>query len=296
MLVRTGFALPFIACLVGAFAGPASAQLFGGDDEARRQVAAERKRVDDLASRIGAQGETLRSIDERLAKLDQASRGQQGLLDLLREIEALKGEVAKLRGQVEVLSNGVETTQKRQRDLYVDLDTRLRRLESPSVPSASAPASAAPAQPASQPPPPVAGKPVASAPSAAAPSEGSSEARAYEAAQDLRRIGNYQGAIVAFQSFVKQHPRSTLASSAQYWIGDSFFNLRDFRQAISSQRTLIALYPDSQKVPDALLNIASSQAELGETAVARRTMEEIVAKYPVSEAAEKAKRRLAGTR
>ena len=69
--------------------------------------------------------------------------------------------------------------------------------------------------------------------------------------------------------------------------------MRDFRLAIASQRMVLKNYPDSAKVPDALLNIASSQAELGETAAARKTMEEIVAKHPSSDAAEKARRRIA---
>jgi TolA-binding protein len=57
---------------------------------------------------------------------------------------------------------------------------------------------------------------------------------------------------------------------------------------------LLATYPDSQKVPDAMLNIASCQVELGDTAGSRRTLEDLVAKYPVSEAAGKARQRLAG--
>ncbi|HYK12584.1 MAG TPA: tetratricopeptide repeat protein, partial [Burkholderiales bacterium] len=81
---------------------------------------------------------------------------------------------------------------------------------------------------------------------------------------------------------------------AQYWIGDSYFNLRDFKLAIGSQQTLLKAYPDSPTVPDAMLNIASSQIEMGESAVGRKTLEELVAKYPVSEAAEKAKRRITG--
>ena len=46
-------------------------------------------------------------------------------------------------------------------------------------------------------------------------------------------------------------------------------------------------------MPDALLNIASAQSELGDNAAARRTLEELIAKYPESEAAAKAKQRLA---
>ena len=138
------------------------------------------------------------------------------------------------------------------------------------------------------------GKPGASPPPGA--SAASAETRAYEAAQNLRRIGNYQGAAIAFQNFVKQYPKSPLAPSAQYWIGDSYYNLRDYRLAITSQRLLLVTYPDSNKVPDALLNIASAQAEMGETAAARRTMDELVAKHPNSDAADKARRRMANLR
>ena len=68
---------------------------------------------------------------------------------------------------------------------------------------------------------------------------------------------------------------------------------RDFRSAIATQRQLLSTYPDSQKVPDALLNIASCQADIGEAAPAKRTLEEIISRYPTSEAAGKARQRLA---
>jgi len=128
---------------------------------------------------------------------------------------------------------------------------------------------------------------------APAPADPLLEQRTYDAAHQLRRIGNFAGAISAFQSFVKTWPKSRLAPAAQYWIGDSHFNLREYRVAMASQRQLIATWPDHEKVPDAMLNIASSQAELGEAAASRRTLEELVARYPLSEAADRAKRRLA---
>jgi tol-pal system protein YbgF len=285
------------AALLIASMGAASgvqAALFD-DTEARRQIAEERKRVDDVSARVAGQGKQLDAITGRLGKIEEAVSRNQGVLDLFREIEALKQDLARMRGQLEVLTNSIETAQKKQQDFYVDLDTRLRRLENPVVP----PAASAPPAPDSTA---SAGKPAATSPGATAPAApalagaNATETRAYEAAQNLRRIGNYQGAIVSFQNFVKQYPKSPLAPSAQYWIGDSYFNIRDFRLAISSQRLLIMSYPDSAKVPDALLNIASSQAELGETAAARKTMDEIVAKHPTSDAAEKARRRIATLR
>ena len=261
------------------------------DDEARKQIAAERKRIDDVKAQQQA-------VDARLNKMEEAFKSQ-ALLDLFSQIEALKLEMNKLRGQIEVLNNNVENTSKRQRDMYLDLDTRMRRFEQQGsgAPAAEAPAgAAAPAAAATAPPAAgaTAAPPAGSPPVAVANVDTGAETRAYEAAQGQRRVGNYQGAIVAFQNFIKQYPKSNLAPRAQYWIGDSYFNLRDFKLAIGSQQTLLKTYPDSPTVPDAMLNIASSQIEMGETAVGRKTLEELVAKYPVSEAAEKAKRRITG--
>ena len=98
--------------------------------------------------------------------------------------------------------------------------------------------------------------------------------------------------LFGFAGFVRNYPRSPLAPSAQYWIGNAQFAQRDFRAAIAAQRQLIAAYPESQKVPDALLNIATSQIEMGDTVPARRTLEELIAKYPQSESAGKARQRL----
>jgi tol-pal system protein YbgF len=77
-----------------------------------------------------------------------------------------------------------------------------------------------------------------------------------------------------------------------YWQGNAQYAQRDFRGAIATQRQLIATYPDSQKVPDALLNIASCQGEIGDAAGARRTFQDLVARFPTSEAAGKARQRL----
>jgi tol-pal system protein YbgF len=122
------------------------------------------------------------------------------------------------------------------------------------------------------------------------------EQRAYDAALDQFKSGNYSASLQSFVSFVKTYPRSPLAPSAQYWVGNAHYALRDYRSAIASQRQLIGAYPDSQKVPDALLNISSSQIELGDTVGAKRTLEDLALRYPASEAADRAKKRLAGSR
>jgi tol-pal system protein YbgF len=219
----------------------------------------------------------------------------QGLVDLLRDIEQIKADVATLRGQQEVMSYELEQAQKRQRDLYLDLDGRLRKLEgaagsgSPAGPAAGAAEAGAPQAPAAGPGSAALPGTAARAPPAA---DLAGEQRAYDAALDQFKSGSYAAAIGSFQAFVRAYPRSALAPSAMYWQGNAQYAQRDFRGAIATQRQLIATHPDSQKVPDALLNIATCQGEMGDAAGARRTFQDLVARFPTSEAAGKARQRL----
>jgi tol-pal system protein YbgF len=249
---------------------PARAALFD-DDEARKRIDALKVRVDQME----------RTLSQRLDTLEAKNAA---LVDLFRDVEQIKADIAKLRGQYEVMSYELEQAQKRQRDLYLDLDSRLRKLEGgPGAPAANADAAPAGGG-ASSTTPPATGR----------PGDFASEQRAYDIALEQFKSGGYPAAIASFQAFVRTYPKSPLAPSALYWVGNAQYAQRDFRAAIATQRQLLATYPDSQKVPDALLNVASCQIELGDAAATRRTLEEIVAKYPTSEAAGKARQRLAG--
>ena len=274
-LRRGALALALLGC-----AHAASAALFD-DEEARRRIDATNARL----------AQVQKQLEDRIAAVEKELKNQ-GLIELFRDVEQIKADIARLRGQVEVLTHELEQSQKRQRDLYVDLDSRLRKLE--STPAGAAAAGEAPAAgPAAA----AAGAPPAPPPAAAAgarpPADTSAEQKSYDTALEQFKAGNYPAAIAGFQAFVKAYPKSPLAPSAQYWVGNAQFAQKDFRGAIASQRQLIASYPDSQKVPDALLNIGSSQFELGDAAGARRTLQDLVARHPQSEAAAKARQRLA---
>lgn len=292
-------------------ASPAFAGLFD-DDEARSQIAQLRQQLDKLQSQNQA-------LEGRLGKLEEglksAQANSQGTLELLSQGEALTLEVRQLRGRIEEQGHSIEAAAKRQKDFYVDLDSRLRRLEqvaaAPPNPPAAAPAIPPAADtPPGPPPPPASSTPRSDAgnqsPASArlpptpqwtgavkGPDQQGAETRSYEAAYELFKSGDHQGAIGSFGNFLKTYPRSSLAPSAQYWIGNSYYKNRDYTNAIASQQRLLAAYPASHKAPDALLNIATSQMEMGNQAAGRKTLEELVAKYPVSEAADKAKKRLA---
>ncbi len=261
--------------LIAATLGLASTQfahaaLFD-DDEARRRIVITNQRIDQMQ----------KDLEARLAIAEQQSKGLG--LDLLNQLEAIRGDIAKIRGQIEVLTFELSEAQKRQRDLYVDLDSRLRKLETAPV-----------APPVSESVAPTAEPPLGANPglSGASVSLAATEQRAYDGALDLFKRGDYPNAITGFGNFVKTYPRSPLAASAQYWVGNAQFARKDYRAAIAAQRQLILNYPDSTKVPDALLNIASAQSEMGDNGTARRTLEELISKYPQSESAVKAKQRL----
>ncbi|MGH8746052.1 MAG: YbgF trimerization domain-containing protein, partial [Burkholderiales bacterium] len=183
-----GARLLLAGVLLAPFALPhgANAALFGDDDKLnalRAQVDANQK-----------------ALEDRLSKLEASAADRGAILDLAGQLDQLRSDLARLRGQVEVLTNEIETADKRQKDLYLDIDTRLRKLE--QAREQTAPTGA----------PPAAGE----APPAPA------ETKAYEAALNQFKLGNYPLSIAAFEGFLVTYPSSSLAPSAQYWIGNAY--------------------------------------------------------------------------
>ena len=238
----------------------------------------------ELARQVQALQQLTGELDARLGRLETAMQQNPQLLGLLNEVETLKAEIAKLRGQAEVQGHQLDTLGKRQNDLYADLDQRIADL-----------AKAGQSAPVVDPTPAVAGAQPA-APAAAGDSPQADplvESRSYEAALSQFREANYAGAIAGFSGFLKAYPASALASNAQYWIGYSYYALKDYKTALAHQQKLVAAYPGSAKLPDALLNIATNQLALEDLGGARKTLEDLVAKHPGTHAATLAARRLA---
>ena len=261
------------ALLAAAASLPARAGLFD-DDEARR-------RIDALRKELAQQG---KDNEARIQKLEEVIRNI-GVVELAQQLQQMNDEIARLRGQIEVLSNDNQQLQKRQRDFYLDIDSRLKRLEGGGSAASGAPADAAVASS----PGPTSG----AAPQPPSKEEQAREVKAYDTASNLFRRNDFPSAIEAFRGFVRDFPQSALAPNAGYWIGISYANMRDYRHALAAQEELIAKYPQSPKAPDALLAIAAIQAEQGDAGSARNTLEDIVARFPGSEAAGKARTRLA---
>lgn len=229
-------------------APPVVAGMFD-DDEARLRIEKLRTDLDALTERV-----------------ERASRNQ---IDFANQSEALKSDLARVRGQMEVLLNEIEATQKRQRDFYVDLDTRLRKLEA----GATAPApEARPAEPARPDP--------------------AQEGRDYEAALGLFKAGKYKEADAAFMAFIKAWPSSSLLPNAHYWAASSHYQLKDFRTAAEMFAKVSATWPNDPKAADAMLAQGNALNEAGDGKGAKKVLEALVAQYPASSAAQTAKQRL----
>lgn len=137
-------------------------------------------------------------------------------------------------------------------------------------------------------------RPVVSAPSAtpAGPDPG----QLYDqAAQDLTQ-GHYALSLQAFREFVRRFPNAELADNAQYGIGECFFAQSSFDSAATEYARVEGEHPQGDKVPAALYKLALSQEKLGQGSRAKKTLEDLVKRFPLSGEAQLARERLGGTR
>lgn len=239
------------------FAVPAQAGLFS-DDEARKQI---------------------QQLEARVLKLeDDLKQKTQSMLDLQGQIEALNGEIRKLRGQNEEIAHGLQDAEKREKDFYVDLDTRLRRFE--SIDNGQQTNTGNPPEA----PPPV------------DPNDPGPEDHAFETAYGLFKGSSHANAVKAFQEFLKKYPDSVHAPNANFWLGSAQFALKDYKGALSTYQGLLKAVSGTPRAADVLFGIAGSQRELKQAAAAQKTLKLIIAKYPNSEAAAKAKKLLAAAK
>ena len=238
----------------GLLAFNAHAGLFE-DDEARRAILDLRQKVD------AAQ---LRTADELRKTTEDNAQLRRSLLDLSNQIEALRNELATMRGQNENLARNVAEMQRTQKDLTTGVDERLRKFEPGKVT--------------------VDGKEFVAEPA---------ERQEFEAALATLRKGDFAAAQTSFLAFMKRYPQTGYRASALFWLGNAQYALRNYRDAVTNFRSLVTAEPDHMRAPEAMLSLANCQVELKDTKSARKTLEDLVKAYPQAEAASVAKERLA---
>ncbi len=252
-----------VAAMLLVAASPAHA-LFE-DDEARKAILELRARVDQNGRTVAQQlGDLSRSVSELTARMDRIEQSSRGQLTVQNDIERLREEIARLRGQLEVQTHELAQLQRQQREALANVDQRLKRFEPVSVQ--------------------LDGQTI---------TVDQAERKAYEAALALFRAGDFRGALGAFQQFQTQYPESAYGPNVMFWIGSAQFALKEYKAAIATNQTLVTRFPDSARVPDAQLNLAYAQLEGGDRRGGQRTLQSIVERYPDTPAAKNARERLA---
>jgi tol-pal system protein YbgF len=216
-------------------------------------------------------------LEARLIRIERVVENQ-SLIELSTQVDQLRAETTALRGEIETLRFETENSDSRQRELYVDVDRRLQSLE-------TAPRAAV------APPAPAGGAPVAAAPAAPARPVGSDQQN-YQAAFDLIQGRKYEEAGRAFGDFLSAFPTSPLADNAQYWLAETHYVRRQYREALPEFRKVVEQYPQSAKLPDALLKVGYCQIELGDRTAARASLQDVVKQFPDTTAARLASQRL----
>lgn len=270
------------------------------------------------------------SLAERVARLEQQqaqSASPNQSVELLNRITDLQAEVQSLRGLVEQQSYEIEALKKRNRDQYVDLDSRISRLEG-GQPKASGADAAAPsnlppnAEPLLDDPAPVVTQPnvpLMEEPDVRPPVDGQTstsglagstpaptpaqplanpadERRMYESAFDALKEGRYAEAARRFQGFLNAYPNGEFAPNAHYWLGESYYVTQNYQIALDAFRRLLNEFPNSAKAPDALLKVGYCYYELRQWSQAEATLNEVVQKYPDTTVARLAQGRLRALR
>ncbi len=221
-----------------------------------------------LASPVWAKKPT---VEQRIQKLERLLAGK-GLVDMLIKLEELQKEVQVLRGEVEMQTHTLASIKKRQRDLYVDIDRRLLKIErggasarqTPDMPQKSSVVNATS----------TAGK--------KSKYDIAKEQQAYQKAFDLLRDLRYDKSIVSFRAFLASYPAGRYAHIAQYWIGEANYAQRHFESAIKDYQVLIQQYPSSPKLAEAMLKISYSYYELNDLSKADASLQRLIKAYPKS--------------
>jgi tol-pal system protein YbgF len=216
-------------------------------------------------------------LDNRLVRVERIIDNQ-GLMNLLGQLQSLQQENQALRNEVETLRNTVEQRGERQRQQYGDLDRRLQAFEQRASALARANAD----------------RPVLEGGSLAPgelPVPGGGDRANYQTAFELLKQGRYDQASLGFRQFLATYPDSKLADNAQYWLAESYYVTQKYKDALREFEAVTEQYPQSRKIPDALLKIGYCNYELKRYDAARKALTAVVQDYKETTAA-----RLAGQR
>ena len=211
--------------------------------------------------------------------------------ELFNQLQRMQDQLSQQQGTIEVLQNQVNQLKQEGLERYQDLDRRIGAGVTPAAtpdnssaggaPSAAAGGAAAGAAAASQ------------APAASSePGDPAKEKLYYDAAFDLIKAKDFDKASQAFTAFLRKYPNSQYAGNAQYWLGEVNLAKGDLQGAGQAFAKVSQLYPKHAKVPDSLYKLADVERRLGHTDKVKGILQQVVAQYPGTSAAQLAQRDL----
>ena len=216
-----------------------------------------RRAIIDVRKKIEIQTEEIKK------NVDDIKKFQSNLIEQQNLFENLRNEIQRLRGEKEELTQELRKQQSASQALSQGIDERLKKFEPVKVKLDNQEFLADPA-----------------------------EIRSYEAALATFRKGEFAVASEGFIDFIKRYPTSGYSVMSLFWLGNSQYANREYKDAIKNFNNLLAKDSDHARAPDAMLSVANCQLEMKDVKSARKTLDDLMKKYPQSESAAAAKERL----
>ncbi|HKI04172.1 MAG TPA: tol-pal system protein YbgF [Thermoanaerobaculia bacterium] len=226
-----------------------------------QKLAPSKQEVANLETNVGQQMQSLLKTEADM---------QVKLQDLSSQIEALQAKLEDTNYRLSQLSQQIAAS-----------NQELKSFRSESAARQAAPAPAAEGTDAPPAPPPPGGG-----------GGGADPKSLYDAAYNDYLKGNYDLSLRSFQEYLANFPNTDLSDNATYWMGESYYRQRRFRQAIEQFDAVLSRYPRSEKVPGALLKKGYSHLELGERSQGVVQLQHVIRQHPRSDESNLARQRL----
>jgi len=283
-----------------------------------------RKKINDLQNQLNSlKTEKLVDLEGKITDLQQVLQGG-SLQQFNNKINEIFDDLAKLRGDVEVLQFGLQSFEDRQKLNYQDIESRFEKLEQQLellqeqpkkqldvVQDQSIQLNQNPINNINQ-------NAVESVQNAinqellneeqVSPADQNKEnvvenklpplideeqaMNMFNDAEGLMRSTKYKEAFELFDRFVTTYPKSQRLVEAKKNIGFIQFALKNYNASLKTYEKLIQNHPDHELMPEILYGKANTEIQLTRITKAKQTLRKIIKDYPNASNIESAKKRL----
>jgi tol-pal system protein YbgF len=216
-----------------------------------------------MEEKLAAMDAELATMKKTVTSLDTMRKGQ---ANTAADITDLRDNLQQLRGQIEALKNELTITTKKQEQALDNILLKVNFIENfleigkKDIASDTS-------------------KPTGNG-TAKSPEKIQDKDKAYSAAYQIFKDGNYDKARTEFQTFLTTYPNTEHSGNAQFWIGECYFFEKKYDQAILEYEKVVKNYPSGNKVPYALLKQGLSFLNLGDKTSARLLLQQVIKDYP----------------